>query len=409
MALKPASSICFEEAESRGSPPSNQLESSSHSIRNIFLFPIFMVLPSTHLSNRKLARHRKTESVSKAKNLVDRSASPSGRFTSLEVMPPASPGGETKEIKTKFFYSPLLERGDIPLLLQRPLLSLSRVDVKRVCLLWQLPVYPDASNRNLKYARNRLRKQVLPALRLYLNPQLDGMITHFTKLAATEQVYVEYLSQRVSPSISVLRPGYIAFHVGGLTSLPLALRRRILKESLERYVTTSLHLSHVEDISTFLEKSSPQGHPFPGKGRLCLLTLREEERSTLRRRPLRRRGPTLGWATAKDASHCSILHSWRGGASNEQRGFLARYLKAVRERVPSTPLHPPKGHLEGRTMYFPAASLPPQHRARKLDGSYRPLDRRGKDFGVATQCFLPSVGNLILFGHRLERLHEEKE
>ncbi len=370
-----------------------------------------MVLPSTHLSNRKLARHRKTESMSKAKrsHLVDRSASPSGRFTSLEVMPPASPGGGTREIKTKFFYSPLLERGDIPLLLQRPLLSLSRVDVKRVCLLWQLPVYPDASNRNLKYARNRLRKQVLPALRLYLNPQLDGMITHFTKLAATEQIYVEYLSQRVSPSISVLRPGYIAFHVGGLTSLPLALRRRILKESLERYVTTSLHLSHVEDLSTFLEKSSPQGHPFPGKGRLCLLPLREEERSTLRRRPLRRRGPTQGWATAKDASHCSILHPWRGGASTEQRGFLARYLKAVKGRVPSTPLQPPKGHLEGHTIPLPAASLPPQHRARKLDGSCRPLDRRGKNFGVATQCFLPSMGNLLLLGHRLERLHEERE
>ena len=379
-----------------------------------------MVLPSTYLSNRKMAGHRKTELVSKAKrtHLFDRSTAPSGRFASSGVMPPTSPfaegdGGKTGERKTKFFYSPLLFAevgvGDIPLLLQRPLLLLSRVDVKRICLLWQLPTYPDASNRNMKYARNRLRKQVLPAARLHLNPQLDGMVIHFTKLAAAEQVYVEYLSQRMSPLISVLRRGYIAFHVGGLTSLPLALRRRILKESLEQYVTTSLHLSHVEDLSIFLEKSSLQEHRFPGKGRLCFFPLREEEQASCQRRPFRRRGPTHDWATAKDAFHCSILPPWTRGGSTEQRGFFARYLNAVRGRVSSNSLHPLESHLGGWTTSLYTTSLSPQRRGRKLNGSCRPFDRGGEHVGMATQCFLPSVGNFLLFGHRLEKLHEKRD
>ena len=352
------------------------------------------------------------ESASKANrfHLVDRSVSPSA---SPEVVLPPSPSpkamavAETGKRKTKFFYSPILKGGDIPLLLQRPLLSFSRVDVKRICLLWQLPTYPDASNWNLKYARNRLRKQMLPALRLHLNPQLDGMVIHFTKLAAAEQIYVEYLSQRVSSSIYVLGREHIALHVGGLISLPLALRRRILKESLERYVTTSLHLSHVEDLSTFLEKSSLQEHSFPGKSRLYLLPLREEEWASLRIRPLSRPVPTQGWSRAKNAFHCSILPPWTGAGSNEQRGFFARYLNAVRGRVPSISLYPPEGHLGGRTIFIHTAltsSLPwrslPQGQTKKLEGSTRPLGRasgrRGEHFGIAMHCFLPSVGNFLL-------------
>ncbi len=403
-----------------------------------------MVLPAIHLSNRNMAGHGKTESVFKAKwyNLIGRSASPTA---SPEMIPPTSPRGETKRRKTKFFYSPLLfsfaiaspllkgkgegfsfaDDGDTPLFLQRPLLSLSRFDVKKICLLWQLPIYPDASNRNLKYARNRLRKQVLPALRLHLNPQLDRMMIQFTKLAATEQIYIEYLSQRISPLISVLRPGYMTFHVSGLTSLPLALRRRILKESLERHATTSLHLSHVEDFSTFLEKSNFQGYRFPDKGRVCLLPLREEEAENFRRRPLfrlrqrRSHGPTLGRATTKHASDCFIYPippSWKGGESTGRRGFLTRYFKAHPHPLPlwgqgwgwgrvplfHSPLYPPKGDLGGRAISLHTVSLPPSRRVRRLNGSCCPIDRISEHLGVATQWFLPSVGSFLFLRDRLE-------
>ena len=176
--------------------------------------------------------------------------------------------------KIHFFYSAFLERKKETLLLHRPLLSVSRSDVRRVCHLWQLPVYPDASNQTFHYARNRIRNQLLPTLRFQFNRQVDKTLFHFTNLLSTEQLYLDSLSQRLFPSICVVTREYIAFHVAGLNPFPLVIRRQILKQTLEKYATQSLHLSHIDTLFRFLEKKRPKRHQFSGTSCLFLFSRR---------------------------------------------------------------------------------------------------------------------------------------
>jgi hypothetical protein len=175
---------------------------------------------------------------------------------------------------TNFFYSAFLSKRNDILLLDRPLLAVTRNDVKKICYVWQLPIHPDASNQNLFYGRNRIRKQLLPTLRFYFNRQLDGTFFQFTKLTSTEQLYIEYVSQRLFPSLCVVTREYLAFQIGGLKDLPLAIRRQILKRGLERYATRSLHLFHIEHLCRLMEKKRLQSHRFLRESSLCLLPIR---------------------------------------------------------------------------------------------------------------------------------------
>ena len=189
--------------------------------------------------------------------------------------------------KIHFFYSAFLEKKKETLLLHRPLLSVSRSDVRRVCHLWQLPIYPDASNQTFQYARNRIRNQLLPTLRFQFNRQVDGTLFHFTTLLSTKQLYLDSLSQRLFPSICVVARDYIAFHVAGLNPFPLVIRRQILKQTLEKYATQSLNLSHIDTLYRVLEKKMPKRHQFSGTSCLFLFSRRMGTENLFQKRTAR--------------------------------------------------------------------------------------------------------------------------
>ena len=72
----------------------------------------------------------------------------------------------------------------------RPMLSCSRAEITRLCQSWTLPVYPDQSNHFTHYSRNRIRKQLLPAIRFFFNPKVENVIFQFTEIVANEQFLI---------------------------------------------------------------------------------------------------------------------------------------------------------------------------------------------------------------------------
>ena len=81
--------------------------------------------------------------------------------------------------------------------LLRPLLESTRFDLKRLCQIWNLPVYPDVTNQNFTSTRNRIRLQLLPILRFFFNPQIDTIFTQFAQINLQEQDYLNYLTTRL--------------------------------------------------------------------------------------------------------------------------------------------------------------------------------------------------------------------
>lgn len=75
----------------------------------------------------------------------------------------------------------------------RPLLNCSRTVITAICRYGKMPIYPDQSNQNVRYARNRLRKQILPGIQLFLNPKAEDALFQFAELVSHEQDLVSCL------------------------------------------------------------------------------------------------------------------------------------------------------------------------------------------------------------------------
>ncbi len=63
----------------------------------------------------------------------------------------------------------------------RPLLNCSRYCLTAMCEQLNVPVYPDKSNHTVQYSRNRIRKQIIPSLKIFFNPQVEDAIFRFAE------------------------------------------------------------------------------------------------------------------------------------------------------------------------------------------------------------------------------------
>ena len=71
--------------------------------------------------------------------------------------------------------------------LVRPLLEIDRAEIESWLKEHQIPWREDATNRDLSYARNRLRHEILPLLREGFNPKLDRALAQMAILARDEE------------------------------------------------------------------------------------------------------------------------------------------------------------------------------------------------------------------------------
>ena len=63
----------------------------------------------------------------------------------------------------------------------RPLMNCLRSNITRASTLSGLPVYPDFSNLKMRYSRNRIRKQIIPAIKFFLNPKTEKAVFQFSE------------------------------------------------------------------------------------------------------------------------------------------------------------------------------------------------------------------------------------
>ena len=73
----------------------------------------------------------------------------------------------------------------------RPLLNVHRFEIRQFVRFWKLPIYSDQSNQKTNYLRNKVRKQLIPTLRIFFNPQLDTVLLNFVEIQKNEQLYFQ--------------------------------------------------------------------------------------------------------------------------------------------------------------------------------------------------------------------------
>jgi tRNA(Ile)-lysidine synthase len=126
--------------------------------------------------------------------------------------------------------------------LVRPLLETDRAEIecwlRGRAIAWRT----DETNRDLSYARNRLRHHTLPHLREAFNPRLDEALSNMATLARDEESYwkTELDRQRSHPVLSAPQ----------LATLPAAVARRIIRLAIQSIKgdLRQIDFQHVERI-----------------------------------------------------------------------------------------------------------------------------------------------------------------
>jgi tRNA(Ile)-lysidine synthase len=118
-------------------------------------------------------------------------------------------------------------------LIIRPLIGVSRADIMDYLRSHRLRFREDPSNDQRQYTRNRIRLELLPALRQHYNPRLLQTLCRTAQLLADDEAALQAMAHQHFLAARLAAPrGVLPLQIAELTSLPLALQRRVLREAL---------------------------------------------------------------------------------------------------------------------------------------------------------------------------------
>ena len=114
----------------------------------------------------------------------------------------------------------------------RPLLTTQRADIEEYLRVYGLPHVEDSSNADERFARNRVRRQLLPLLR-DMQPQVISHMGQTARLLAQDE---EYLTDKVRQALPAPQdiPGGLSAHAPAIAAQPDALATRMVRLLLDK-------------------------------------------------------------------------------------------------------------------------------------------------------------------------------
>jgi tRNA(Ile)-lysidine synthase len=138
----------------------------------------------------------------------------------------------------------------------RPLLVLRRSDTVAICAAAGIEAREDLSNRDRRYSRNRIRHEILPALRLE-NPSVDSALINLA--ASAREVFESVERQALSAQPASRDAAGSAFALPALASLPgEALTLVIEREASFFRLNVELNRTRVENLRDVLTHGDGQ-------------------------------------------------------------------------------------------------------------------------------------------------------
>jgi tRNA(Ile)-lysidine synthase len=134
-----------------------------------------------------------------------------------------------------------------PTAIIRPLLGMRRVDIEAYLRSLGQSWREDKSNRDLRHMRNRLRHGILPRLERNFNPAVREALAETAEIARAEEEYWEKEVAQILPQAWQAEDTEGILKIAPLTTLPLALQRRVIRAATE-CLGLRLDFRHVEEI-----------------------------------------------------------------------------------------------------------------------------------------------------------------
>ncbi len=147
--------------------------------------------------------------------------------------------------------------------LVRPLLEISRTQTGQFCRDFQLPIWEDSTNLDVKYARNRIRNELLPYLYENFNPQVESVLAQTAEILQGEVEYLEQAADKLRQE--ALDRDCLRLNRRVLQKAPIALQRRVMRQVLQQILTCAPTFEHIEKITALTTAPNrSQTDPFPG-------------------------------------------------------------------------------------------------------------------------------------------------
>lgn len=142
----------------------------------------------------------------------------------------------------------------------RPLLALSRKEIREWLRASGLPWREDTSNGNPRFIRNRLRLRTLPALSRTYNPNLEEALAGTAELSRAEEDYWAEEMETLYRQIATQTSSGTVVAVGSLANVHLAVKRRVIRHAISRAKGSlrSIDRRHIEAVLAIIE--SRHGH-----------------------------------------------------------------------------------------------------------------------------------------------------
>jgi tRNA(Ile)-lysidine synthase len=147
----------------------------------------------------------------------------------------------------------------------RPLLGVDRGDVEQFLRERNIAWREDSSNASLDFARNRIRRELLPMLQREWNPAIADTLAHTADWALEEESYWDAEIDRLATRHIIVKPPAVFLRVDQLGDLPPAAARRLLRRAIET-IKGDLHAIDFAHVAAVMELASQQD----GSGRLQL-------------------------------------------------------------------------------------------------------------------------------------------
>jgi tRNA(Ile)-lysidine synthase len=128
----------------------------------------------------------------------------------------------------------------------RPLLETKRRDLENYLAEIRQDWREDASNRDLRHTRNRIRHGILPRFERHVNPAVREALAETAEISRAEEEYWAAEIERILPQVWVRISGG-GFLKAGIADQSLAVQRRLIRAAGES-LGLMLEFRHVEEV-----------------------------------------------------------------------------------------------------------------------------------------------------------------
>ncbi len=131
----------------------------------------------------------------------------------------------------------------------RPLIEISRDEVRTWLTAQGIPWREDSTNQDLSLARNRIRSEVLPMLSAVFNPGAEEALARLASLSAEDEDYWDRLLDAQFEGVHVAKPPFVV-DTSLIVAPHPALARRIIRRLLSHAAASSRRFTqqHIEAV-----------------------------------------------------------------------------------------------------------------------------------------------------------------